>query len=186
MNNAADAMVEHGIMTSEADYWVHFFPLLKQVFWYRADHCRDYVRLKNLVETIGRSKDGSATGAGYLIPQNAYFVSSVAVPDKYVAHLDWRNLTDRESGFNGEAVVCAMLEHRVIVFPPMRAFALHDRESQNRSIDISTKYFGGVNIELKTERVDSRNLYVQTRERGHKVHLTNDGTERVTDAPALT
>lgn len=185
----ADAMIAHGIMTSAADYWVHLFPLARLAFWYRCEHCRDYIRVHRLVETIGRSKDGTATGAGYLIPKNAYFLSRAEVPSQYVDHVNWRALTDREAGFMGEHILGVLIEHRIVSFPALRASVVRDAASQNSSLDLTTKYFGQLGIELKTERAETANLFVQSRERGHKVHqvITNGAVEqRITDAPGLT
>jgi hypothetical protein len=186
MNDISVAMVEHGIRTSVATYWVHFFPLKQRVFWYRVDHCRDYIDSYKPEHKPGKSKDGTVTGAGYVIRQDAFFISSADVPKKYLVGKNWIDMTDRQAGFDGEYIVRVMHEHRVFVFPIHRASALRDQASQFKSVDVETGYFGRPTFEIKTERFDSANIFVQTGERGHKVHLTNDGTERVTDAPALT
>jgi hypothetical protein len=180
-------MTEHGIMTTKADYWVHLFPLMRRVFWYRVALMREYLRITGLVEHIGHSKDGSPTGSGYLVPQSATPVRASEVPIDYFAGFVWVGATDREIGFRGEFIVGVLLEHGVVKLPLQRATRLDDSSSQFASTDYQTSFMTPALIEVKTELKEStKNLFVQTRERGHKVHqIRTDGgvTERFSEAP---
>jgi hypothetical protein len=190
--SAIDDMKEHGITTTKAAYWAHLFPNLEMVFWYRVDHCREYVRLNKIPVTLARSKDGTPTGAGYLIRQDTYFISSAKVPSRYIDHVnDWSKLTDRELGLRGEAVLGALIEHRIIFFPLVRADSARDEASQYNSVDLMARYMPSLpdfKIELKTECLESGNLFVQIKERGHRTNLARDEDEiieRASNMPAF-
>lgn len=181
-------MIDHGIGTTKADYWVHLFPVAERVFWYRVDHMREFLRLTNAPIIIGKSKDGSATGAGYLVSQNEFFVQYAGIPSNYLAGFNWRQATDRECGFRGEFVVDVLVEHRIVTVPILRLRNLRSQADQYESKDFKGSYFGDVYFETKTERAETGNLFVQSREGGHKVHLSKvDGqvAERVTAAPGF-
>jgi hypothetical protein len=181
-------MIEHGIYTTKADYWVHLFPLAERVFWYRVDHMREYIRLSNPPVVIGKSKDRTPTGAGYLVSQDEFFVSYAGIPSSYFHRFDWRAATDRECGFRGEFVVDVLVEHRIVTIPAFRLRSLRTKADQYESKDFKGSYFGDLYFETKTERAETGNLFVQTREGGHKVHLTNAGgqtVERISQAPEL-
>ena len=173
-------MIEHGITTTRAEYWMHLFPLLYRVFWYRADQCRAYIKFYKPPLKIGNSNDGTATGHGYLIPQSAYFVQSEIVPRSYLDHVEWRTLTDREAGLRGQEIGLTLIEHRVISFPPFLIRRRDDAESQRAAIDCELCWRVNVGIEIKTECVEFSNLFVQHREGMHRVHLTPNRTTRVT------
>jgi hypothetical protein len=179
-------MTEHGITTTKADYWLHLFPLLRRVFWYRVEHCRAYIAQRKPVETIGRSKDGTPTGGGYLIPQDTYFVRSETIPPSYIEHADWPSLTDSEAGLIGQEIGFVLIEHRVVIFPAAYVTALNSRQAQLAATDCQVSWMPKrITVEIKTERLTTRNLFVQRSERGHRVHLTKSGELRVTTSPSL-
>jgi hypothetical protein len=178
-------VIEHGITTTKAHYWVHVFPRLRRVFWYRVAHCRVYIEQRKLVETIGCSKDGAATGGGYLIPQDAYFVRSELIPPSYLDHTDWVALTDREAGLLGQEIGLVLIEHRVVAFPAAFVTALQSRKAQYDGIDCQICWMQKHTVEIKTERVTTDNLFVQRWESGHRVHLTKAGELRVTQFPGF-
>jgi hypothetical protein len=176
-------MIEHGITTSKAHYWVHLFPLLKAVFWYRVTQCRAYITLYKPATQIFKSKDGTATGAGFLIPQAAYFVRSVTVPRDYLDHVDWPALTDREKGLRGQEIVLVLIEHGIVRFPVGMVTSRTERSAQNDSIDCELKWRVNPKIEIKTELVTTSNLCVQTLEGRHRTNLTQSGEQRDSDFP---
>lgn len=183
-------MIEHGINTTTADYWVHLFPveLVATVYWYRVDHMREYLRLKNPPIQAGKSKDGSVTGAGYLVPKDAYFISYAEVPEHFVCGFRWGEMTDREFGFTGEHVVDVLIEKRVVSIPAFRLRNLRRRDDQFDAKDFVGSYFVDASFEAKTERVHSRNLFVQSQEGAHKVHLVSHSGEvshKYTAAPGF-
>ena len=189
MPEAPAGMVEHGIMSTQADYWVHLFPYSYEVFWYRVHHCRSYIERKNPPMLPGKSADGTATGNGYLIPNNAYFVRNAEVPPQYLAHTDWRSLTDREFGFLGEEITDVLVEHNVIKFPASRPLPLRTIAEQFSARDLQIQWLHPLTAEVKTERHSGTgNLYVQTHEGGHRVHQLREfggNVERFTRAPEL-
>lgn len=176
-------MIEHGITTSKAHYWVHLFPLLERVFWYRVTHCKAYITLCKPPIHVGRSKDGTPTGAGFLIPQSAYFVSFATIPDWYLNHIDWSALTDREKGLHGQEIVLTLIEHGLIKFPFGMVIARTERRSQNDGVDCEVKWRVSPKIEIKTELVTTSNLFVQNMEGGHRTNLTTEGERRDSDFP---
>jgi hypothetical protein len=176
-------MIEHGITTSKAHYWVHLFPLLERVFWYRVTQCRAYVTLTKPAIYIGKSKDGTPTGAGFLIPQAAYFVSAATIPKSYLSHINWPALTDREKGLLGQEIVLVLIEHGVIRFPFGMVTARTERSQQNDGIDCELKWRVSPKIEIKTELVTTSNLFVQNMEGGHRTNLTGHGERRDSDFP---
>lgn len=178
-------MIEHGIGTTRAHYWVHLFPLLRRVFWYRVAHCRAYIEFYKPALKIGYSKDGAPTGAGFLIPQSAYFVQSIDVPERYVAAADWTSLTDRESGLRGQEIAHVLIEHRIVTFAPWLALEASSRLEQLDAIDCKMKWGQQRTIEFKTELCTTANLFVQKAEGGHRVHRTRAGEQRPSDFPQM-
>jgi len=180
---------EYGISTTKADYWIHLFPTALEVFWYRVEHCRTYLDLKNVPVTLGRSRDGTVTANGYLIPKTAHFVCRADVTPSDAVAFNWLDMTDRQFGFAGESLVASLIEKRVIHFPIARATLLQSAEEQYSSRDFSVAWFKPLSVEVKTDRHSkSANLYVQTHEGGHRFHqvrVDGDLVERVTSAPAL-
>lgn len=174
-------MIKHGISTSKAHYWVHLFPLLGKVFWYRVTQCRAYVKLCKPAWTPARSKDGTTTGAGFLIPQAAYFVSAAPVPAHYLRHVDWQAFTDRETGLLGQEITLTLIEHGVVRFPHGLVTARTERSAQNDGIDCEFKWRVSPKIEIKTELVTTSNLFVQDLEGGHRTNLTRRGEQRDQD-----
>jgi hypothetical protein len=158
------------------------------VYWYRTDHARSYIERKKLVITLGHSKDGTPTGAGYLVPRKAYFVLYAKVPDYYLSHAQWETMTDREVGFLGEAIIDVLIEHRIVDFKAGRATMVRSQAAQHSAVDLEMRWLEPFLIEGKTERVKSDNLFIQSQEGGHRVHqVTEQGRvqERITNAPAL-
>ncbi|MCO5144581.1 MAG: hypothetical protein M9895_00230 [Aquamicrobium sp.] len=183
-------LVEHGIHTTKADYWIHLFPLEEpcRVYWYRVELMREFLRISKTPVTLGKSKDGTPTGARYLVRRDEFFVNSEVVPAWVVEGQFRSDMTDRELGFRGELVILSLLERRIVSVPVLFVTGLRSREDQFDSKDFQGTYFRDVSFETKTERVKSENLFVQSREGGHRVHLqTVDGQvrERFTDAPGF-
>jgi len=179
-------MTEYGIWTSAADYWVHFFPLERAAYVYRVDLMREYIKRNNSPIMFGASKDNSVTGAGYLVQQATYFVHTYSIPDRYLDHQKWQELTDREAGIIGETVVATLIEDQIIKFPFYRASRSRSRKEQLASIDFKVSYFKPFTIEAKTERkCGTGNLFIQARESGHKPNLLHGGATRSSDMPEL-
>jgi hypothetical protein len=184
-------MTTHGIMTTGADYWIHLFPLDCEVFWYRADDCRRYIEHQKMPLTIGNSKNGTATGAGYLISKTAKFVLSAEIDRAYIDDFEWAKsrATDRQAGLQGQIVVRRLIEDRVVRLPTITTQSLDARADQLASIDFKLRWFPPWCVEVKTERVMvSANLFIQAAERGHNPTLLHDGKnaiERYTAMPGF-
>ena len=181
-------MTEHGITTSKADFWIHFHPLetrnashCPSVYWYAVAHCREHIT-KQGTPIDGRSKDvnRTTTGAGYLIQKNSLFVVRQVVPVGYATDYRWRDATDREAGMLGERCVQLMVMKREIWLPERQLKRLNGRADQLNGCDCELVVASTLRFEIKTERVQSENLFVQCGENGHRVHYTTDGEERVT------
>jgi len=182
---ALKPMINHGIHNSKADYWVHLCPLDSAAYWYRVDAMKEYISLdKNLRTTIGKSKDGTQTGAGHLIPKGMFFINRVEVDQRYLAETDWILLTDREKGRRGQFVVYCLIEHKIINFPFARVCELGSKLDQYAGKDFAVQYFKNFTVEAKTETVSSRNIFIQTHEGNHKPNIVRDEgrlIERVTE-----
>jgi hypothetical protein len=167
-NEEASRLFDHGIGTSVSDYWVHYHPLEKKVYWYRVDQMRRYIKRKKIPETIGRSADGSASGAGYLVPKMSHLISSAKSPA--MSNLDWNKMSDREAGLLGQEIVDVFIERGVIRFSSFMTKHVSDSDQQYKGVDFELSWFRPLKIEVKTERKISENLFVQSRERNHQVH----------------
>lgn len=188
-------MTRYGIDTSKADFWVHFHPLHVTgfgnniaplegaAFWYDAELCRRYIQRMNPQVIGGHSKNGSITGAGYLIPKTVYFVHKVIVPQPYIAGIDWAGMTDRECGKLGEDCIKDMIANSVIPIP-QRCVERVPISQELEGCDF--KLYGKAYryVEVKTERDISGNLFVQCGERNHNPNLAIEANgemvERVT------
>src|SRR6266849_5690223 len=113
-NDEASHLFEHGIGTTASDYWVHYHPLEKKVYWYRVDQMRRYIKRKKLPETFGKSADGTVTSAGYLVLKNSHLISSAKTLS--MSNLDWAQMSDREAGLLGQEIVDVFIERGVIRF----------------------------------------------------------------------
>lgn len=185
-------MIERGITKTKADFWVHFFPFEKKVYWYLVRHMREHITRNKPIVSIGKSKDGTETGRGYLIPKSLPFVIAVNTPDQMVNCFDWSNSTDREAGLLwGEQVIDWMSNTGLLRIPWFSANRLTKKNEQYDLGDFGVQfYMPRVElIEVKTEKLQSSgNLFVQTHERGHRVNQIRTGSTvktRVVSAPAL-
>jgi hypothetical protein len=185
-------MIEHGITTTKADFWIHLFPLEARAHWYEVQEMRDHIERTNIPISIGHSADGTKTGSGYLIPRHLSFVARAEIdPDRFLDHFDWVNATDRESGFEGERVICRLLEHRIVRLPFCRAHLLLTEIAQLQGVDGDLEWEPRWTWDAKTERPRKeawgRNLFVQHSEGGHRYHqIRGTGEERYSEAPPLT
>ena len=185
-------MIQRGIHTTTADIWMHLFPFEKALYWYLVRHMREHIADKKIISRLGRSKDGTPTGDGYLVRKDAPFIARVNVPDAMIDAFLWREGTDRQVGLLwGEQVVDWMMATGQSRIPPYQIERLNTRAAQNNQGDFGITMHMLVSqvVEVKTEMKDSQNLYVQTREGGHRVHQRKDshGTveHRFSVAPAL-
>lgn len=179
-------MYEHGIFTTKVDYFVHLFPLKWRVFWYRREHCQYYIHTHSLEPIDGHSKDGSVTARGYLIPQRALFVANAIVPNELLCGIAWNDLTDRDCTNPSELIISIMIERNLIRFPISRCFKQPDKQSQFDGIDFVVRYNADFTLDVKCERMTTDNLFVQSHEENHRVHLVADGgsvREKITPAP---
>ena len=181
-------MTEHGIHNCKSNFWIHWHPLERRgdaacpcIYWYSVAHCREHISRRNLSIQSGYSKDASrtATGAGYLIPKSSLFVVRQQVPVNYANDYRWSEMTDREAGaIAGPRCVELMVMKREIWLPDRMLLSLNDRTNQLNGCDCELVIAPRLVFEIKTERVLSENLFVQTDEQGHRVHFTPNGVER--------
>jgi hypothetical protein len=186
-------MIEHGITTSTADFWLHFHPMQENkediwepsLYWYHRETCLEYIETHRLELIDGRSKDANktVTGAGYLIPKNSSFVRRVVLPKPCIKPVEWwANLTDRQAGIRGQELIEVLAKRHIIDLPQRSAFgSLQSREEQLSGRDFRVRLSLETTYEIKTERVISSNLFAQRGELGHQVHFTRSGIERITE-----
>lgn len=161
----------HGITTTCAHYWMHIFPLEGAAYFYAVPDCRRYIERRAPKWSVGHSKNGLPTGWGWLVPRKAYFIKEILIPDEMLADTDWLRLSDSASGFLGEDICGALINRGAVAIPHVHLTWRPDRESQISGIDANITFFQPANIEFKTEKVTSQNIYVQYAERGHMCHL---------------
>lgn len=168
---------EYGLLTYTSSHLAHLFPLVRRVWWYERQECIDYANRNSLPEILNKRK----TGTGLLIPKNAPFLKMVITPIEIVGDTEtWKNLTDRERGLRGEPIVRQLIKAGLINVPPISAQELRTKQAQFSGKDIAVI---PATFEVKTETVQSGNLFVQLREGKHDVHRLPDGSRRVTAAP---
>lgn len=166
-------MINRGIHDTKADWWCHFFPHEKTIYSYVVRHMQEWLKDHKPVEIIGRSKDGTETGKGYIVPKSSPFIRPVMVPDNMIEQFDWANATDRQAGLLwGEQVLDWMLATGRMNLPYFRANKLTKKTEQMSFGDFGLQFQlpEVLLIEVKTEQVRSNNLFVQTMEGGHRVH----------------
>ena len=180
-------MKDHGLFTTKAEFWIHLHPVDPQaptgaVYWYRVQAMRRYIELTKPPTIYGFSKDAAKTlsGAGFLIPKSAFFISMAKLAPRYCEAHDWRNATDRENGQLGEQVIAALIDHGVISLMRQVSTSARAPEEQYNSIDGAVVWNKKARFEAKTETYQSSNLYIQTHEGGHKPNYTAEGIGRVT------
>lgn len=179
-------MVKHGILNSKAEYWVHLHPKEYSIYWYARTHLLEWIKEKRPKVVDGKSRDGSITGKGYLIPKSLPFISHIPVPREIIDYFDWDSGTDREKGLKwGERAIEWCITRKVLTFPIWSASRIREKSTQYASVDFQLPLRPNPTFEVKTETVESANLYVQTHELDHKVHLTKDNVLRITTAEGL-
>lgn len=178
MTEQRQGMVKRGIFTSQADFWIHFFPIQRMVHWYRVFEAQRLIEHEKLPLIAGKSANGEITGAGYLVKKLLPFIHSANVPAQYVDSVEWRVLNDRDKGLFGERVVDYLIEDQIVKFPSRKACHERTKEGQYAGIDGTLVYLPAWRWETKTECFASPNLYVQDMERGHKVFQVRDGSDQ--------
>jgi hypothetical protein len=168
------AMIEHGITTTKADVCLHFHPLESRVYSYRVRDMRIFLTDCNSID--GRSKDGEITSRGILVHKWSHFIRiySVSVPV-----LNWQQMTDREAGMRAERIILGLLNQAAIMPSADRPFRLvNNLNDQFNGIDVTN---GKIGVQIKCERICSQNLFIQTHESRHRVHLLTDGARRFSE-----
>lgn len=185
-------MIKRGIWNTKADFWIHLFPLQSVLYWYAVRHMQEHLKGKKEIGLIdGRSKDGTVTGRGHLVLRSLPFIERVDVPAPMVSEFDWEGGNDRQVGLIwGETVLDWMATTNKLRIPFFTASRLSTRKEQYELGDFGVQFHMPTLqvAEVKTERVKSANLFVQTEEQGHKVFLAQDrsGLRHIhTDAPAF-
>lgn len=172
-------MIKFGIFTTESKMWLHFHPFVPALYWYRVADCLEYISSMGLRPIDGRSKDGTVTGSGYLVPKDAPFIKRRLIDQSRIAGIEWnkQSMTDREAGDKGADIVIDLIRAGIISDLGNSVTILQSASAQNAGKDI---LINGVAADIKTERVISANLFVQESEGGHKPTLLGDGSNRYT------
>jgi hypothetical protein len=159
-------MMERGITTSVATYWIHFFPWGPDIFWYLRDTMVKFLANTTLKPKLGFPKEGNeATGNGYCPPKNLFFVTRVGLTYDVLPKIDWGLLSNEEAGALGEMVVDTMLVRSILRLPALLVSPERSLQEQYNGRDGTAKWYAGFSYEVKTERIESPNLYVQIAER---------------------
>ena len=166
-------MPRHGIETSDADYWVHLHVWTHDLFCYQREVMLDFLRLNPhlAIESNGKSKDGTITGKGYLIPKNAFFIERRDCPPQAFPRIDWNMLSDRKLSAWGELIVRSLITKGFLHFPSLLVRAERTRDGQFAGYDAVCTWHGQFKYEVKTDRTDTPNIFVQTAELNHRPTL---------------
>lgn len=179
-------MIKRGILNSKSEYWVHFHPKEYSIYYYYKNDLLEWIEEAKPKTVTGKSKDGSITGKGYLVPKSLPFISHIKVPRDIVDYFDWANGTDREKGLKwGEKAIRWCLSRKILTLPIWSASPIRDKDEQYASVDYQLRLRPSPMFEVKTETVESSNLYVQTHELNHKVHITESNDFKYTEAEGL-
>jgi hypothetical protein len=177
-------MGDRGIHTSLAEWWCHFHPLEPRLYLYQRQDCLAHIENNDLKPHDAKSRDGSVTGRGYLIPKSALFVIRRKLAPWRIEGVDWANASNREAGLLGEDIVLMAL--REGAFQQIGTIVIKT-QAHNAQLNGWDMESANGRIEVKTECVVSRNLFVQTWESGHIPTLRKDGSvDSSTELPALT
>lgn len=180
-------MFERGIFTSKADIWVHLFPKEYKAYWYWVRHMREYLKESKIAGAIGRSKDGTATGNGIPVSKTLPFIQCLQVPRQMIEYFKWQEMTDRQSGIQGEQVIDWFFSHGGLRFGGWKIRRMDTQKEQMEFGDFEMEFFPRPKIEVKTEMVESGNVYVQTHEYKHNptIYKGSDGIihKRQTEMP---
>lgn len=173
-------MIEYGITTTQAQWWGHLHPLEPAFYYYRVADCLDFIAHvgRQLPFLDGHSKNGDATGRGYLIRKSCAFVTRRRLHPARVNWIDWTNLTDRQSGYRyGEPIAQLLISLGILGYEPDELHVINSRRDQFRSCDCMVVHNGeAVRWEFKTECVRSQNLFVQCAEGWHDPNVRPDGS----------
>lgn len=173
-------MVEHGITTTKAAYWLHFHPLDCVVYYYAVVGFRELIERVRL-EKRNAYSGGRCTGHGYILSKEK--VASSVVPERFVEGVDWKNLSGRQKGlYEGQPRAMGIINECLWILPRLaRPFAIvADKASQFEAFDADN---GEVRIEIKTDCTETPNIFVQTHELNHDVHALAGGGRRYTELP---
>ena len=152
-------MIEHGIHTTHARYWVHLVVPMRLLCRYVVDDMRRHIMRAEPPLKDGHSKDGSITGKGYVVEIGQPFIRTTPVAENYFAGFDYTQ--DRELGLRGAELIARIL----------RADGRTVRMIETREAQLQECYdalVDGHRVEFKTEAKDTGNLFVQIQEGGHK------------------
>lgn len=175
-------MGDHGIHTSEAEWWCHLHPLEPALYLYRRQDCIDYVAFVKLKQRDGRSRNGSVTGRGYVVPKKTSFILRRGLAAWRVEGIDWKNASNREVGFfRGQEIVLKAMREGVF-FSEVGTIVVMagSYEAEMGGWDLES---ARGRIEVKTECIVSSNLFIQTWESGHVATLKAGGEIDDVDLP---
>jgi hypothetical protein len=173
-------MSNYGIDTTKADIWMHLHPRDGMLYCFRAD------TLKYFLDRFPVARAAAGTGEGYKVPKN--WGGMFAVKIDLLTPQDWwlKDTTQRQIAVRGEKEIW---RQRYYVFPAvLDYFDLGcDEILIERITDFDAQISGegdfragNVRFELKTERVSSRNIFVQFWEHRHNANMTPSGEYRYT------
>jgi hypothetical protein len=158
-------MIDRGIATSDATYWIHFFPWEPAVYWYLRAHMVKFLASSTLKTKLGFVPGANqATGNGYTPPKNLFFVTYVGLTYNVLPKVDWNQLSTDDAGDLGEMVVETLLVRGILRLPQLLVSAETSLQGQYAGRDGKGEWYAGFTYEVKTERKHSSNLYVQIAE----------------------
>jgi hypothetical protein len=180
-------MKEHGIYTSQADIWLHFFPLKPAIYWYPVSLMCLHLRRAAVTSQFAQSKNGEITGFGCVVPQTEWFVRELKLRKERIERVPWNwgALNDRDFGLRGQEFVYDLLARNELMLGLPLVRSVTTREGQFDGVDIELDWHPTTRVEIKTERPLTGNLFVQTREGGHRVDLVRTSNGTTVSRPSL-
>lgn len=166
MKQPSKPMTEHGITTSDADYWVHVSPRNRCVYWYRRE---------SMLKLIGVMPDSAtreiASAFGYVVPVNDPCVRG----SRWDCGDGWDG-TDQDVGAAAERVfrswVCESGVLRAMCGSPIAILDVRyaaTKEEQLRH-DFVVRVASDIRVEVKADitAASTGRIFVQTHERNHQ------------------
>lgn len=175
-------MFEHGITTSDAYFWLHLHPFDCCIWYYKREVCLRWIKdeAPQLVGGKSKSPDAPVTGAGYLLPKRMPWIGFIEIDSRFF--LPWRDqdMTDREWGKRGQKIFEELLHYEILQLPLKHDLTIASTKEDQLRRDY-TICSAAADYELKTERRQTPNLFVQRDELNHQPHHTPQGNFRYSD-----
>ncbi|KKL53635.1 hypothetical protein LCGC14_2273440, partial [marine sediment metagenome] len=157
-------LVEYGITTSKADYWVHVVPPAKAIYVYKRT-----AMLGSIKRNMNKFEQREIVSArGWIVPKTMKFIRKVGLPAAWF--VDWTTVNKESDHAVGEYCEHVCFDACEQGYFPFRVEVeyIDDLSEQYEGCDLRAR-INPIRIEVKADvkAADTPNLFVQTHEGGH-------------------